>query len=126
MASNVIDLQAVSTRTADFYYLQWSCQDVGSWIEDLGFPQYKACFIENFITGRKLVHVNHKNLPKLGITDFEHIKVIVGRVRELLEITESPWDTRVMFLQKKSRTGAQADGLTYEEFISSLYHSEDR
>lgn len=126
MGSNVVESQVFSPRTGDFYFLLWSCQDVGQWIEDLGFPQYKACFTENFITGRKLIHVNYNNLPKLGIKDFEHIKVICGHVRELLEITESPWDTRVMFLHHKSRTGAQADRLTYEEFISTLYHREKR
>ncbi|KAJ0061250.1 hypothetical protein NL108_013916, partial [Boleophthalmus pectinirostris] len=32
------------------------------------------CFTENFISGRKLIHVNCSNLPKLGITDFNHMK----------------------------------------------------
>uniref|UniRef100_A0ABM5FB07 Sterile alpha motif domain-containing protein 15 isoform X2 n=1 Tax=Pogona vitticeps TaxID=103695 RepID=A0ABM5FB07_9SAUR len=55
-------------------YLAWSPEEVAEWIEALGFPQYKECFTANFISGRKLIHVNCSNLPQIGITDFEHMK----------------------------------------------------
>ncbi|KAL6095592.1 samd15 [Pungitius sinensis] len=103
-------------------FLQWSCQDVARWIESLGFPQYKACFVDNFITGRKLIYVNCTYLPRLGVTDFKDMKVICARVRALLGIEDTPWSrsiadppagSRVLFLEKKSRTGGRADGLAY-------------
>lgn len=35
----------------------------------------QACFTENLITGRKLIYVNCRYLPRLGITDFKDMKV---------------------------------------------------
>jgi len=35
----------------------------------------QACLLTNLIDGRKLIHVEAKALPNIGITDFEHIKV---------------------------------------------------
>ncbi len=85
--------------------LQWSPEDVAEWIEYLGFSQYKVnfvfacvwgqavkastwvqkfnwfivfkqrCFTDNLINGRKLITVHASSLPRVGITDFEHIKV---------------------------------------------------
>ncbi|CAL1585841.1 unnamed protein product [Knipowitschia caucasica] len=113
------------------HFLQWNCEDVANWIESLGFPQYKECFTENFISGRKLIHVNCSNLPKLGIADFEHMKVICAEVRAVLGITEALWsrnftdppqDPRALFLLLKSPTGAQADRLSYQQFAVHLQH----
>ncbi|XP_038583348.1 uncharacterized protein LOC119909283 isoform X2 [Micropterus salmoides] len=79
--------------TGDMEFLRWSCHDVARWIESLGFPQYK---------------------------------VISARVRELLGITETLWsrsiadpprDNMGLFLEKKSRTGEQADSLAYQRFL---------
>lgn len=36
---------------------------------------WQECFITNFISGRKLIHVNCSNLPQIGITNFEDMKV---------------------------------------------------
>ncbi|KAK1888574.1 Sterile alpha motif domain containing protein 15 [Dissostichus eleginoides] len=115
--------------TGNMESLHWSCQDVARWIESLGFPQYKACFTENLITGRKLIYVNCIYLPRLGITDFKDMKVICAGVRELLGITETPWshsiadprrDSRGLFLEKKSRTGDWADNVTYQQFLDDM------
>ncbi|XP_019118796.2 sterile alpha motif domain-containing protein 15 [Larimichthys crocea] len=112
--------------TGNMEFLQWSCHDVARWIESLGFPQYKACFTENFITGRKLIYVNCIYMPRLGITDYKDMQVISARVRELLGITETLWsrsiadpsrDNMGLFLEKKSRTGERADSLTYQRFV---------
>ncbi|XP_042634362.1 sterile alpha motif domain-containing protein 15-like [Cyprinus carpio] len=109
-------------------FLRWSCEDVAHWIESVGFPQYKACFTQNYITGRKLIHVNCFNLPRLGITDFQHMKLISAQVRELLGVSEPRWnqsiaeplhDDRTVFLQLKSRTGQQADSLTHEHLLKN-------
>uniref|UniRef100_A0A3P9JHM2 SAM domain-containing protein n=1 Tax=Oryzias latipes TaxID=8090 RepID=A0A3P9JHM2_ORYLA len=111
-------------------FLQWDCVSVANWIESLGYPQYKACFTENQINGRKLIFVNCSNLPKLGIVDFKDMQVISARVRELLGITETPWshsiadpprDAMALFLERKSRTGERADSLTYQQFLAGKH-----
>jgi len=33
------------------------------------------CFIDNYITGRRLILVDASTLPQLGITNIDHIKV---------------------------------------------------
>ncbi|XP_014899636.1 sterile alpha motif domain-containing protein 15-like [Poecilia latipinna] len=112
-------------------FLKWDTEDVAKWVESIGFSKYKACFTENFITGKKLIHVNCNNLPKLGITDFRDMLVISACVRVLLGITETPWnnsiadprrDTVALFLEVKSRTGKWTNSLTYQQF---LYYLED-
>nr|XP_034953054.1 sterile alpha motif domain-containing protein 15 [Zootoca vivipara] len=108
------------------YFLAWTPEEVAEWIEALGFPQYKECFTANFISGRKLIHVNCCNLPQMGITNFEHMKEISRHMRELLEIEEPlfvrsislpPRDNMGLFLEQKSRTGKRSDALTYSQFI---------
>ncbi|KAG7237132.1 hypothetical protein INR49_032773 [Caranx melampygus] len=116
--------------TGNMSFLQWTCHDVAGWIESLGFPQYKACFTDNLITGRKLIYVNCIYLPRLGVTDFKDMQVISAHVRELLGITETPWGSSIadprrdnlgLFLERKSRTGERADGLTYQEFLDDMH-----
>ncbi|CAH1263606.1 sterile alpha motif domain-containing protein 15-like [Branchiostoma lanceolatum] len=106
--------------------LHWSCEDVADWIEQLGFPQYRECFTTNLINGRKLIQADCSSLPRLGITDFEHMKLIARSVRELLGIEEPRWDRSIslhprepmgMFLERKSNTGRKADNLTYAGFL---------
>ena len=56
--------------------LNWSCQDIGDWVKnDCEFPQYENCFVSNCINGRKLIWMDASNLQKIGIRDFEHLKV---------------------------------------------------
>ncbi|XP_060722456.1 sterile alpha motif domain-containing protein 15-like [Tachysurus vachellii] len=121
-------------QTEKMAFLQWSCQDVAQWIESIGFPQYTACFTENFITGKKLIYVNCNYLPRLGITDFEHMKAISACVRELLGISEPLWnrsiadpprDDMAMFLEVRSRTGERADTLTYAQFLKQISKQQD-
>ncbi|XP_052041287.1 sterile alpha motif domain-containing protein 15 isoform X2 [Apodemus sylvaticus] len=66
--------ESKSSLSPQIEHLTWSPERVAEWISDLGFPQYKECFTENFISGRKLIHVNCSNLPQMGITDFEDMK----------------------------------------------------
>ncbi|XP_074145997.1 sterile alpha motif domain-containing protein 15 isoform X1 [Sminthopsis crassicaudata] len=108
------------------FYFTWTPEDVAEWISQLGFPQYKECFTTNFINGRKLIHVNCSNLPQMGITDFEDMKVISRHTRELLGIEEPlfsrsislPYrDNMGLFLERKARTGKKADALTLSQFI---------
>uniref|UniRef100_A0A2K6EH33 SAM domain-containing protein n=2 Tax=Propithecus coquereli TaxID=379532 RepID=A0A2K6EH33_PROCO len=111
-----------------FEHLDWDPEKVAEWISQLGFPQYKECFTANFINGRKLIHVNCSNLPQIGITDFEDMKVISRHTRELLGIEEPlfkrsitlPYrDTIGLFLEQKGRTGIKSDSLTFPEFVKA-------
>lgn len=113
--------------------LSWKVEDVADWVEFLGFPQYRACFKENLINGRKLINVDASSLPRMGVTDFEHIKVIAKRVREVLGIEEPYWNRSIsllhreslgLFLEKKSNTGVEADLLTFEDYKRYLQKLE--
>ncbi|XP_070259599.1 sterile alpha motif domain-containing protein 15 [Myotis yumanensis] len=109
-----------------FEYLNWSPEKVAEWISELGFPQYKECFITNFISGRKLIHVNCSNLPQIGITDFEDMKAISRHTRALLGFEEPLFKRSIrlphrdnigLFLEQKGHTGETSDSLTYSEFV---------
>ncbi|XP_077567507.1 sterile alpha motif domain-containing protein 15-like [Stigmatopora nigra] len=117
--------------TRNMEFLQWSCDDVAGWIESIGFPQYKRCFSENCVTGRKLIFVDCVHMPRLGITDFKDMQGIAARVRELLGITEVLWsrsiadpqrDIQGLFLEMKSRTGVKSDQFTVEHLVEDLLH----
>ncbi|XP_043552824.1 sterile alpha motif domain-containing protein 15-like [Chiloscyllium plagiosum] len=108
---------------------RWHEKEVGNWIQKLGFPQYKDCFVSNRITGRKLIFVNCSTLPRIGITDFEHIKVISHEIQKLLDIEEPLWSRSIskphrdpmgLFLERKAPTGQRADALTLEEFLKEM------
>ncbi|XP_041070942.1 sterile alpha motif domain-containing protein 15-like [Carcharodon carcharias] len=108
---------------------RWQEKEVANWIQKLGFPQYKDCFISNRITGRKLIFVNCSTLPRIGITDFEHMKVISHEIQKLLDIEEPLWSRSIsqprrdpmgLFLERKAPTGPRADALTVEEFLNEM------
>ncbi|XP_051876690.1 sterile alpha motif domain-containing protein 15-like [Pristis pectinata] len=109
--------------------LHWQERQVAQWVEKLGFPQYMDCFISNKISGRKLIFVNCSTLPSIGITDFEHMKVISHEIQKLLDIKEPLWSRSIshhhrdpmgLFLERKAPTGPKADALTLEEFLKEL------
>ncbi|XP_067894580.1 sterile alpha motif domain-containing protein 15-like [Heterodontus francisci] len=109
--------------------LHWKEKEVAYWIQKLGFPQYKDTFISNRISGRKLIFVNCSTLPRMGITDFEHMKVISHAIQKLLDTEEPLWrrsiaqprrDRMGLFLERKAPTGPRADALTLEEFLKEL------
>lgn len=117
-----------SSLSPQIEHLTWSPERVAEWISDLGFPQYKECFTENFISGKKLIHVNCSNLPQMGITDFEDMKVISYHTRVLLGIEEPlfsrsislPYrDNMGLFLERKGHTGVKSDALTLSEFVEA-------
>ncbi|XP_069396397.1 sterile alpha motif domain-containing protein 15 [Delphinus delphis] len=122
------ETQPKKSTDLQFEYLEWSPEKVAEWICQLGFPQYKECFTTNFISGRKLIHVNCSNLPQMGITDFEDMKVISQHTRELLGI-EEPLFTRSislpyrdnigLFLEQKCHSGVKSDSLTLSEFVQA-------
>ncbi|XP_029194333.2 sterile alpha motif domain-containing protein 15-like isoform X1 [Acropora muricata] len=113
--------------------LSWSIEDVADWVEFLGFKQYRACFKDNLVNGRKLINVDASSLPRMGVNDFDHIKVIAKKVRELLGIEEPYWNRSIsllhreplgLFLEKKGKTGTEADLLTFEDYKRQLKRQE--
>lgn len=113
--------------------LYWTCEQVADWIGDIGFPQYRACFTTNLITGRKLIIVDASTLPSLGITDFDHIKFIAENIREMLGVEEPYWNRSIslphrelkgMYLERKSITGMKADSLTLSKYQKELRRIE--
>eukprot|EP00794_Sanderia_malayensis_P014288 gene14286-15775_t len=110
--------------------LSWSITDVAKWIEHLGFPQYRDCFVTNYINGRRLINIDGSSLPKIGITDYEHIKFISMKIREILGIEEPYWnrsisltprEPKTLFLERKSETGEESNARTYEEHLRELH-----
>ncbi|XP_043929843.1 sterile alpha motif domain-containing protein 15 isoform X2 [Protopterus annectens] len=96
--------------------LQWNCRTVADWIAELGFPQYRACFIKNNIDGRKLILVNCSHLPQLGITDFEHMKAQTPFQLEIPENIETYQQK-----QQRSRSLQQQTSNTSNRKNSSLF-----
>ncbi|XP_057315292.1 sterile alpha motif domain-containing protein 15-like [Hydractinia symbiolongicarpus] len=119
--------------------LTWSIEDVGAWIsEEVKLPEYEQCFVSNFIDGRKMINIDASSLPKLGVTDFEHIALISSKVRELLGMEKPFWNRPLWltphdpvphFLKRKSHSGSNSDALTYEEharYLKKFYeHKSD-
>jgi len=106
--------------------IHWAIDDVANWIEEIGFPQYRSCITSNLIDGRKLVIMDSSNLPRIGITDFDHILFITASIRSLLGIEDPFWNVSVadtsgstmkMYLEKKSRTGPSLNKLKYSDFL---------
>ncbi|BFZ16946.1 hypothetical protein BsWGS_19985 [Bradybaena similaris] len=104
--------------------LYWTTEHVADWIEELGFPQYKDCILTNLINGRKLSCLHASSFPKIGITDFEHIKTIAKNVRELIYLEEPFWNRSIatppknnlgMYLELKTCTGKNIDTTTFKE-----------
>ncbi|XP_061785715.1 uncharacterized protein [Nerophis lumbriciformis] len=60
--------------TPNLDFLKWTSEEVAGWIESKGFPQYKPCFTDNCITGRKLIFVDCVHMPRIGITDFKDMQ----------------------------------------------------
>lgn len=128
---NTIDkFQKIFDRNGIPACLSWTVEDVEEWVSDvLNFPQYAECFTTNFINGKKLIHVNASQLPKLGITDFDHIKKISAAVRAQLGIGVEKWDRSISlpqkdtvehFIERKSHSGNDSKALTFEEHVRYL------
>ncbi|KAL5265749.1 hypothetical protein ACHWQZ_G006456 [Mnemiopsis leidyi] len=105
----------------------WSVDEVASWVEDIGFWQYKGCFTENFVNGRKLILMDANSLPRIGIQDFDHIKTICSAIRDVLGIEGPdskrtiylpPRDHLATFLEAKAILGPHSDSLEFEPLPS--------
>ncbi|XP_069118342.1 sterile alpha motif domain-containing protein 15-like [Argopecten irradians] len=109
--------------------LYWNEQQVANWVEEQGFPQYKQCFLSNFVTGRKLVNIDTSTLPSMGVTDFDDMKRLSKHIRELLDIPKlhpnpevAMRNPKVAYLELKRRTGRKMNNTTYNSFIHDNLH----
>ena len=124
----------------------WGSDQVDQWITSLGFPQYRDTFSANFITGKKLVLLDASKLsqvseviftrsiitgPKIGVTDFNHIKTIAANIRILLNIREvhsarciskPRSELNHEYLIRKSQSGHLADRYTMERIVADHEH----
>ncbi|XP_059162904.1 sterile alpha motif domain-containing protein 15-like [Physella acuta] len=107
--------------------LYWTTEHVADWIEELGFPQYKPCIVTNLINGRKLCCLHASAFPKIGITDFDHIKIISKNIRDLIYLEEPYWNRCIsippknnlgMYLEMKSHTGKNIDTTTFKQMYN--------
>ncbi|KAF7260417.1 hypothetical protein EG68_02437 [Paragonimus skrjabini miyazakii] len=104
----------------------WTIKEVGEWIENIGYPQYRNCFVENYIDGKKLISVNASTLPMMGITKFDHTQIIAKRIRELLSLEEPnnkrtirlpPRDFLGMYLESKTNTGSDLAKVSFPRLV---------
>jgi len=75
--------------------VNWTCCEVADFIELLGFPQYKECFLRNKVDGRRLIWCDASHLNALGIGEFKHIIFIAKNIRELLHIENPFWNRSI-------------------------------
>mmetsp|Transcript_40978 Transcript_40978/g.49730 ORF Transcript_40978/g.49730 Transcript_40978/m.49730 type:complete len:316 (-) Transcript_40978:314-1261(-) len=61
----------------------WGMKEVGDWITEIGFPQYRTCFEANSFHGPKLLRLTMDVLPRMNITNFDHMKEIMRALRRL-------------------------------------------
>jgi len=86
--------------------------------------------VHGFIPWTILPTVCCSVLPRLGVTDFDHVRFITSNVRQLLGIEKLAWNRSIadaintpmgMYLEKKSRTGPSTDNLTYSQFLKRMW-----
>ena len=64
---------------------EWSIEEVGDWIEEIGFGVVKNIFIENFISGSELVELTNEELKEdLGVRALGARKAILRNIQQLL------------------------------------------
>lgn len=104
--------------------IYWDTKTIAAWIEEVGYPQYKECFVSNGICGRHLIYLDASSLPKMGITDFEDIKHLSAHIRAELNL-RSPIknmnvamsDPMVAYMELKRRTGRLTQNMSYRSFL---------
>ena len=74
--------------------------------------------------GRKLIWVDASSLPRMGVTDWEHVCQLAALVRELLAVEAPHWNKTITmparcprgaFLERKSVTGRTSDKLAFPD-----------
>ncbi|CAL8084306.1 unnamed protein product [Calicophoron daubneyi] len=110
----------------------WTIEQVCEWIESIGFPYYKNCFIDNYIDGKKLIKVDASTLPMMNITKFNHIQIITRSIRELLNLEEPnakrtirlpPRNMLGMCLEARGHDGTELSKMSFPRFV---YYTTDK
>jgi hypothetical protein len=97
----------------------WTIEEVGAWIENLGFPQFRNAFKENFIDGRKLILVDKSGLAKMNIKNFEDIKKIASEIRKIYKIAPKNFPSK--YAETFYEFYRSFSGLKYEEKRSDFF-----
>ena len=108
----------------------WGACEIRGWLRGLGLEQYVEAMLNNGICGRRLCLLTASNLPRLGITDWRHIRTITASARRLLSIDDHvPYErqferpppgplTRALYLQCARPTGPPPpSSARYREFL---------
>eukprot|EP00227_Mantoniella_beaufortii_P013257 CAMPEP_0197592330 /NCGR_PEP_ID=MMETSP1326-20131121/15032_1 /TAXON_ID=1155430 /ORGANISM="Genus nov. species nov., Strain RCC2288" /LENGTH=307 /DNA_ID=CAMNT_0043158019 /DNA_START=241 /DNA_END=1167 /DNA_ORIENTATION=- len=61
----------------------WSAAEVGDWLDEIGFGQYRPAFEANNMHGYKLLGMTMDMLPRLQVRQFDHCKEIMRALRVL-------------------------------------------
>ncbi|XP_003746158.1 sphingomyelin synthase-related protein 1 [Galendromus occidentalis] len=66
----------------------WSIEEVGLWLESVGFREQKGIFERHKISGKALLQLNEQDLrnPPMGLPCLGDIKVLSSHIRELRRI----------------------------------------
>ncbi|EPS39198.1 hypothetical protein H072_7036 [Dactylellina haptotyla CBS 200.50] len=70
--------------------LNWSTEDVVTFMNELGLPQYPDAWIDNEVTGEALIHLNHEELQEMGIESIGHRLQILKAVYKVKIAHEVP------------------------------------
>ncbi|XP_045181590.2 sterile alpha motif domain-containing protein 15-like [Mercenaria mercenaria] len=104
--------------------IYWTEEELADWICEIGYPQYRVCFEKNFLSGRHLVYLDASKLPDIGITDFEHIKDIAGKIRGLIgldhvikNLSIAKSNPMIAYMDMKRKSGDVAMNIPYNEFL---------
>ena len=102
--------------------LGWSSDEVGRWVAGLGYGEYSPCFVDNNISGRRLILIDASTLPSIGVQDFQHVLALSEKIRDLLGVEAPNWRRSLClpqrseigtFLAHKSRSGINSDRLSF-------------
>ncbi|EWC48615.1 hypothetical protein DRE_01837 [Drechslerella stenobrocha 248] len=70
--------------------MNWSTEDVVTFMNELGLPQYPDAWIDNEVTGDALIHLNHEELQEMGIESIGHRLQILKAVYKVKIAHEVP------------------------------------
>ncbi|XP_050360287.1 uncharacterized protein LOC126780069 [Nymphalis io] len=84
----------------------WSVSDVARWLTyDVGLHQYTECILNNHINGRRLILLEDpSNLAKINIRNFEHIKTIASKIRQLFHMEMIKFSRNMNLPERKPLT----------------------
>lgn len=61
----------------------WSCDEVGTWLASLNFPQYSTSFKSNEINGLALINLDKQDVAALGVGPIGHRSRIILAINDL-------------------------------------------